>query len=54
MLKPLKRIEKEWEAISESVCRDPVETTPGRVAAVTKAKGSYVSNHFSGYLTKTN
>ena len=35
------RIEKEWEAIPDSVCRDLVESMPGRIAAVIKAKGGY-------------
>ena len=32
-------VEKEWEAIPQSACRDLVETMPRRIAAVIKAKG---------------
>ena len=35
------RVEKEWEAIPQSVCRDSVESMPRRVAAVIRAKGGY-------------
>ena len=35
------RVEKEWEAIPQSVCRDLVESMPRRVAAVIEAKGGY-------------
>ena len=38
MLKLWERIEKEWEAVYDSVCRDLIESMPGRVAAVIKAK----------------
>ena len=34
-------MEKEWEAIPQSVHRDLVESMPRRVAAVIKAKGGY-------------
>ena len=33
------RVEKEWEAIPQSVCRDLVESMPRKVAAVIEAKG---------------
>ena len=35
------RVEKEWEAIPQSVCRYLVESMPRRVAAVIRAKGGY-------------
>ena len=35
------RVEKEWEAIPQSVCRALVESMPRRVAAVIKNKGGY-------------
>ena len=35
------RMEKEWEAIPQSVCRDLVESMPRRVGSVIRAKGSY-------------
>ena len=35
------RVEKEWEVIPQSVCRDLVVSMPRRVAAVIKAKGGY-------------
>ena len=35
------RVEKEWEAIPLSVCQKLIESMPGRVAAVLKAKGHY-------------
>ena len=35
------RVEKEWEAIPQSVCGDLVESIPRRVAAVIRAKGGY-------------
>ena len=35
------RVEEEWEAIPQSVCRDLVESMPRRVAAVIRAKGGY-------------
>ena len=35
------RAEKEWEAIPLSVCQKLIESMPGRVAAVLKAKGHY-------------
>ena len=41
MLELCERIEKEWEAIPDSVCRDLVESMPGRIAAGIKAKGGY-------------
>ena len=41
MLELWERIEKEWEAIPNSVCRDLVESMPGRIAAVINAKGGY-------------
>ena len=34
------RVEKEWEAIPQSVCRDLVESMPRKVAAVIEAKGA--------------
>ena len=33
-------VEKEWEAIPQSVCRDSVENMPMKVAAVIEAKGT--------------
>ena len=41
MLELWERIEEEWKAIPDSVCRDLVESMPGRIAAVIKAKGDY-------------
>ena len=35
------RVEKEWEAIPASVCRNLVESMPRKVAAVIAAKGGY-------------
>ena len=35
------RVEKEWEAIPQSVCKDSVESMSRRVAAVIRAKGGY-------------
>ena len=35
------RAEKEWEAIPLSVCQKLIESMPGRVAVVLKAKGHY-------------
>ena len=35
------RVEKEWEPIPQSVCRDLVEGMPRRVAAVFRAKGGH-------------
>ena len=34
-------VEKEWEAIPQSVCRDLVESMPRKIAAVIRAKGGY-------------
>ena len=38
------RVEKEWEAIPASVCRDLAESMPRRVAAVIAAKGGYTQH----------
>ena len=35
------RVQREWEAIDESVCQDLVSSMPRRVQAVLKAKGGY-------------
>ena len=35
------RVEREWEAIPSSVCRELVESMPRRVTAVISAKGGY-------------
>ena len=35
------RVQREWEAIDESVCQDLISSMPRRVQAVLKAKGGY-------------
>ena len=44
MLELWEGIEEEWKAIPDSVCRDLVESIPGRIAAVIKDKGSYLKH----------
>jgi len=41
MLELWERVEEEWNKIDAEVCQNLIESMPGRVAAVLKAKGGY-------------